>query len=178
MYCSKCGNAEQTENSYCRSCGEFLIDSSNIFNNIYNIFGISTPEKQITANLIINFIGLILSATLLGFLMGYYDAGENKNPPIPTPNIIYFVYAFLILISAWQLLGIVFAVILKSKFSNGKGNVKSENNFVADKDKQISARMRESLPTAKFDNLTTPIVTENTTKNLTEKANRSSQTEQ
>ena len=121
MFCPKCGNAEQKENSYCRNCGEFLIDSSNKFNLIYNFIGFTTPEKQITANLAINFFGLILSVTLIGFLKGYYDAGENKNPPITTPSIIYFVYAFLILISAWQILGIVFAANLRSKFRKWKG---------------------------------------------------------
>lgn len=178
MYCPKCGNADQTENSYCRSCGEFLMDSSNKFNLIYNFLGISTPEKQITVNLIINFFGLFLSVVLLGFLMGYFDAGENKNPPVPTPNIIYFVYAFLVIISAWQLLGIIFAAILRSKFSSGKANAETGKNYNVYENELISSQNQQSLPMAKFDNFIIPTITENTTKNLTEKVNRSSQTEQ
>jgi len=178
MFCSKCGNADQTENSYCRNCGEFLADSSNKFNLIYNLFGITSPEKQITANIVVNFFGLLLSVTLLGFLLGFFDAGENKIPPVPTPKIIYFVYAFLLVISAWQLLGIVFAANLRSKFGRGKTNVKSENNFSAVKDKQISAVTQDLLPKANLDDLIISTVTDETTRNLKEKVIRSSQTEQ
>jgi hypothetical protein len=178
MFCPKCGNADQTENSYCRNCGEFLMDSSNKFNLIYNFLGISAPEKQITVNLIINFFGLVLSVVLLGFLMGYFDAGENKNPPVPTPSIIYFVYAFLALISAWQLLGTVFAAILRSKFSSAKTKTETGENYTVHKDALTSTQKQESLPAANSDDFIISVVTENTTKNLTEKVNRSSQTEQ
>jgi hypothetical protein len=155
-----------------------LVDTSNNFNLIYNFLGISTPEKQITVNLIINFFGLLLSVLLLGFLMGYFDAGENKNPPVPTPKIIYFVYAFLLLISAWQLLGVVFAFNLRSKFNKGKANKKPKENDGVNENKTISAKKRESLAAADLNNLIIPTVTEGTTKNLAEKVNRSTQTEQ
>lgn len=178
MFCPNCGNADQTENSYCRNCGEFLIDSTKNFNLIYNFFGISAPEKQITVNLIINFIGLMLSVMLLGFLKGYYDAGANKNPPVITPNVIYFVYAFLILISIWQILGIIFAANLRSKFKNRKANKKWGKNGSVGENKLISSQTREALPTAKLDDLTTPAIIEETTKNLVEKVDRSSQTKQ
>jgi hypothetical protein len=178
MFCPKCGNADQTENSFCRNCGEFLVDTSSNFNLIYNFLGISTPEKQITVNLIINFFGLLLSVLLLGFLMGYFDAGENKNPSVPTPKIIYFVYTFLLLISAWQLLGVVFAFNLRSKFNKGKANKKSEENDGVSGNKTISAKKRESLAAADLNDIIIPMVTEGTTKNLADKVNRSTQTKQ
>ena len=178
MFCPKCGTPEQTENSYCRNCGEFLIDSSKKFNSVYNLFGITTPGKQITINLIINFFGLMLSVMLIGFLKGYYDAGANKNPPINTPNVIYFVYAFLILISIWQILGIFFAANLRSKFKNRKGLNESEKTGAANENKTISADARKSLQTAKLDDFVTPAITEETTKNLSAKVNRSTQTKQ
>lgn len=178
MFCPNCGTADQKENSYCRNCGEFLMDSSKNLNLIYSFLGITTPEKQLTLNLIINFLGLLLCVTLIGFLKGYYDAGETKNPPVTTPNIIYFVYAFLILIAAWQILGIVFAANLRSKFNHRKANKDSENKISTDAVHPLAAKTREALPTAKFDDLATRIVTEDTTRNLGEKIPRSSQTEQ
>jgi len=178
MYCPKCGKAEQEENSFCRNCGAYLIDSSGKFNIINYFFGVTTPEKQITANLLINFFALLLSVLLLGFLKGFYDAGENKNPPVATPNIIYFVYAFLILISAWQLLGIIFAANLRSKFNKRKAQINSEANFSEEANKTISDKERKTLPTAKLDNFVPANVTEETTKNLSEKVIRSTQTEQ
>ena len=178
MFCPNCGSADQTENSYCRSCGEFLIDSSKSYNFIYNFFGINSPEKQITVNLTINFIGLMLSVMLIGFLKGYYDAGANKNPPVITPNVIYYVYAFLVLISIWQILGIIFAANLRSKFKNRKSHKESEKIGSAGENKAIPFQMRDALPTAKLDDLTTPAIVEETTKKLVKNHNRSSQTEQ
>ena len=117
MFCPKCGTADQISNSYCRNCGEFLVDSSEKFNLLYKFFGINTPEKQINANIIINLAGAVLSFVLFGFLMGYFDAQENKNPAVGTPTIIYLVYTFLVFISAWQLLGFIMNLKLKSEFA-------------------------------------------------------------
>ncbi|MDQ3061260.1 MAG: hypothetical protein M3R14_00130 [Acidobacteriota bacterium] len=44
MYCPNCGTAEQSENTYCRSCGELLPDLSK--KNKF-AFGGNTPEQQI-----------------------------------------------------------------------------------------------------------------------------------
>lgn len=178
MYCPNCGKAEQEENSFCRNCGAYLIDSSGKLNIINRLLGVTTPEKQITVNLLINSFALVLTVLLLGFLKGFYDAGENKNPPVATPNIIYFVYAFLILISAWQLLGIIFAANLRSKFNKRKPKMNTEGNFSGESDKTISGKERKTLPTANLDNFVNMNVTEETTKNLKEKVKRSTQTEQ
>jgi uncharacterized membrane protein YvbJ len=46
MYCSKCGEADQNVNSYCRKCGDFLLDNSSLLSLIYQKLGIETPQKK------------------------------------------------------------------------------------------------------------------------------------
>lgn len=170
MFCPDCGKADQKENTYCRNCGEFLIDTTDNLNLILKLFGISTTEKQVSVNFIINFVGFLLTTLLLGFLMGYFRAGEDKVPPVETPTIIYFVYAFLLFISIWQLLSVVFALNIKNKFRKKNSDVKPENLAEADESKLQSAKTREFLPTAKMNPLEEQKITEHTTKALNRKS--------
>ncbi|HSK71806.1 MAG TPA: zinc ribbon domain-containing protein [Pyrinomonadaceae bacterium] len=166
MFCSNCGKADQKENTYCRNCGEFLVDSTDNLNLILKLFGISTTEKQVTVNFFISFIVLLLTATLLGFLMGYYRAGEDKVPPVETPTVIYFVYAFLLFISLWQVLNLIFAANIRKKFTKKNTDKKRENLSEIDEGKLHSAKTQEFLPTAKINPIENRIIREQTTKAL------------
>ena len=79
MYCPNCGTADQIANSYCRRCGEFLIDVSDKFNSVFKFFGINTPEKQINLNLLFDLVSVVFSLMLLVFLIGYFDGNAGKN---------------------------------------------------------------------------------------------------
>src|SRR6185369_7702926 len=41
IYCSKCGRPDQETDSYCRHCGEFLVDLSSRSSFLTRVFGIS-----------------------------------------------------------------------------------------------------------------------------------------
>lgn len=165
MFCPNCGNADQTPDSFCRNCGEYFTDSSNKFNLIYRFLGVDTADKQITAGIIINFFGAVFSFLLMVFLVGYYDAGQNRNPPVETPVIIYFVYAFLLFITVWQTLGFILGIGLKSKFSNRKDGLTTPDSTL--KENAVGAgQRRESLSPANFEDIVTPSAAENTTRNL------------
>lgn len=166
MFCPNCGKADQNENTYCRNCGEFLVDSTDNLNLILKLFGISTTEKQVAVNFFLSFIVLLLTMTLLGFLMGYYRAGEDKVPPVETPTVIYFVYAFLLFISLWQVLNLIFAANIRNKFSKKNADKKAENLSQSDESKLHSAKTRDFLPTAKINPIENQTITEQTTKAL------------
>ena len=57
MFCPNCGTSDQIENSYCRSCGEFLPDLTK--SKIVS-FGGETPEEQIRTNLILNLLSALV----------------------------------------------------------------------------------------------------------------------
>lgn len=171
MYCPNCGNADQKPDSFCRNCGEYFADSSNKFNLIYKFLGVDTAERQIGAGIIINFFGAAFSLFLIIFLVGYYDAGQNRNPPVETPMIIYFVYAFLLFIIVWQTLGFILGIGLKSKFNNKKDGQTKPNSTL--KENAVGAgQSRESLSPANFEDIVTPGVAEDTTRNLVKESRK------
>lgn len=112
MFCPSCGKGEQTTDSYCRSCGEFLVDPASKYSLINRILGISRPEKQFNVTLTIDLVTSIVSGLLMVFLMGYLD-GRYHRTGIPAPPIVYLVYLFLGLVSAWQLLSFIIGLKLK-----------------------------------------------------------------
>lgn len=118
MFCPRCGKGEQTPDSYCRTCGEFLADYSAKTYLINKMLGGSSPQTQVKVGFYINFVTLIISGLLLGFLKGHYDAQFDKTGET-APRIIYLVYTFLLLVSAWQLLGLVINARLKKKLGGG-----------------------------------------------------------
>jgi hypothetical protein len=153
MFCPKCGKADQTADSYCRSCGDFLVDPSNNVSLVNRMLGISNPERQVKFTLTIDLVTAIVSGLLLFFLMGYFD-GAHKRTGIPTPPIVYLVYVFLGLVSAWQLLSFTVGTTFRKKLSAGK------------RTSALSEQARESLPPADNKNVVANSIAEQTTRNL------------
>jgi len=119
MFCSNCGKGEQTPDSYCRSCGEFLTDPASKYSLMNRLLGISRPEKQFNLTLVIDLVTSIVSGLLMVFLMGYFD-GRYQRTGVPASPIVYLVYCFLGLVSAWQLLSFVIGLKLKTKLGGAK----------------------------------------------------------
>ena len=90
MFCPKCGNADQHENSYCRNCGTFLPDFDKITKKE------TSPEQQITISSTFNFLSALISLILTILLHILYTGKEG------TPIIIYVVIGFLTANFFWQ----------------------------------------------------------------------------
>jgi ribosomal protein S27AE len=114
MFCPRCGSGDQEPESYCRNCGEFLLDHTGRSFLLNKLLGGSAPTTQIYVNLALDLITIFTSFLLIGFLNGYYDALEERTGE-GTPNVIYLVYAFLVVISFWQFLSLIVGVRLKTK---------------------------------------------------------------
>ena len=154
MFCPTCGKGEQIPDSYCRSCGDFLVDATKNTSLMNRILGISNPEKQVKFTLTIDLVTAIVSGLLLFFLMGYFD-GAYKRTGMPTPPIVYLVYIFLGLVSAWQLFSFTVGTTYRKKLSAGKKTALSNETGA-----------RQSLPPADDKNVVASSVTEQTTRNL------------
>ena len=164
MFCSNCGKGEQTPDSYCRSCGEFLVDPASKYSLLNRILGISRPEKQLNVTLAIDLVTSAVSGLLVVFLMGYFD-GRSRKTGVPAPPIVYFVYLFLGLVSAWQLLSFVIGLKLKTKLSGAKrsGLPPAQTDNAAS---WLSESAQPVLPPSDDQNVRTPSVIEDTTRNL------------
>ena len=154
MFCPKCGKGEQVPDSYCRNCGDYLVDPTNSASLVNRILGISNPEKQVKFTLTIDLVTAIVSGLLLFFLMGYFD-GMRAKTGMPTPPIVYLVYVFLGLVSAWQLLSFTVGTTYRKKLSAGKRT----SALPGQGDKH-------SLPAADNTNTVANSITEQTTRNL------------
>jgi hypothetical protein len=164
MFCPNCGKSEQLPDSYCRSCGEFLTDFSGKAYLINKILGGSTPDAQVNVNLTINVVTTITSILLLGFLNGYYDSLYARTGQT-APPVIYLVYIFLGLVSAWQLLSFLINLRLKRKLGGRKkGEVSVDSSA---NDNALSPQPnKKSLPQADFDDIVPASVTEDATRIL------------
>jgi hypothetical protein len=168
MFCPNCGKGEQSADSYCRNCGEFLTDFSGKSYLLNKILGGSTPATQVNVNLTISALTTIASSMLLGFLNGYYDSLYEKTGQ-DAPTVIYLVYIFLGLVAAWQFLSVIINLRLKSKLGQRKQGVVDSS---VDESVLSSKSTQKSLPQADFDNIVPPSVTESTTRTF-DKARKS-----
>jgi hypothetical protein len=166
MFCPNCGKSEQSPESYCRSCGEFLTNFSGKSYLINKVLGGSTPETQVNVNLIINAVTAFVSSLLLGFLNGYFDAQYERTGQ-SAPPIIYLVYIFLALVFVWQFVSFAINTRLKRKLSGRKkGGVSVEQSV--DENALSSRSTQKSLPQADFENVVPATVVEDTTRILDE----------
>jgi hypothetical protein len=157
MFCPKCGKGEQTPDSYCRSCGDFLVSAAGSTSLMTRILGISNPDKQVKFTLTIDLVTAIVSGLLLFFLMGYFD-GANARTGARTPPIVYLVYIFLGFVSMWQLLSFTVGTAYRKKLTAAKKTALPENQ----------SDTRGSLPPADVKNVVANSITEQTTRNLDE----------
>jgi hypothetical protein len=164
MFCPNCGKSDQSPDSYCRNCGEFLYDFSAKSYLLNKILGGITPKTQIKVNLIINVVTLFASFLLLGFLKGYYDSLYEKTGEL-TPRIIYLVYIFLGLISAWQFLSLLINSKLNKKLARRNKASIPNGSSVSENDLSSPSTQR-SLPQMDINNINSVNVTQRTTKIL------------
>lgn len=163
MFCPKCGQADQTENSYCRNCGEFLPGSTK---NKMVSFGGDTPEEQIRTNLVLNLMSAIVS---LALAIALYVNFLGKD----APPLIYLTAAFLLAMSGWQFSTCIINLKLRKNFKQRREGITAENQ-AEQQTRFDSAKTQELLNEADFSNVVPTTVTENTTQHLADKINRKS----
>jgi energy-coupling factor transporter transmembrane protein EcfT len=145
MYCSKCGEADQNENIYCRKCGSFRLDSL---------------KKEMTILLIGNLFVLGSCLFLSIFWIVLYILCYLIE--IPTPNI-FDLAKYGVLVS--------FLSILFSNFIFFSGTfLKMKKNNVRLTSEQMDSELtnletNNLLPPADFQSII-PSVVEDTTRNL------------
>jgi hypothetical protein len=164
MFCPNCGKGDQSVDTYCRSCGEFLPSLSDRFSLISKALGMSTPGRQLGVSLTINLLTGILSFLLLMFLNGYFDALATRTAE-PTPTIIYVVYLFLGLVAGWQFLSFVINLRLRAKFT-GKSGGKAHSGSTVNETNPLGGSVISSLPEADLGRSAPASVTEDRTRIL------------
>ncbi len=147
MFCSKCGSADQTPDSYCRNCGEWLSDLSK---RARGHFRASTREDRIRRMRILQFISIGLSLTSTAVVLMFLSTGRDKEMLTIAALCSFLVAIYLVI-----------ATLLGNKVLTPKVERESETTVQTD---AIPGVQASALPAADTNEFITPgSVTESTT---------------
>src|SRR5688572_25517708 len=152
MYCPKCGKSDQSPETFCRQCGNYLPDFDQPAKKV------TTPEEHIKANATLSMLTAVASLTLSILLFLIF-----KNHPDTHP-IIYVTAGFLIAITAWQIQTFWRTLLLRKHFKKrGKPSKSAAENQNAPLDLETKPT-NQLLSEADFENYVPATVVEKTTR--------------
>lgn len=157
MFCPKCGKVDQQPETYCRQCGNYLVDYDKPAKRPIS------PEDHLKANSFLNLLTAIVSITLAILLYNFFFHKAD------TPIIIYITTGFLFAITAWQVQTFWRTLLLKKHFKKQKSQA---NSSTENKDEQVyleSKPTNELLPEADLKDFVPASVVEKTTRKLKSK---------
>lgn len=154
MFCPKCGNPDQTPESYCRQCGIFLPDLSKPARME------TPPETHFRANIVLSSM-TIVACTTLSILLWTMLAFRPD-----TPTLIYVTAGLLFAMAIWHIQTLYRTLQLRKHFKK----TKATRELRAAPDAETARLLDE----ADMSNVVPASVTEYTTKHLSETKVRSS----
>ena len=159
MFCPSCGKPEQSPETYCRACGQYLKDPEA---GAIAAFGGRTPSQNVTAINVVSVIGAIASV-VIGVLMYLTRFSE--------PIILYLAAALLLCNAVWHVSNLVAGVKLRRRLTP-RLSPPSQPEPVPHQDELSSVETRDLLPVG---DPAVPVplsVVEDTTTNLGDKVRR------
>ena len=157
MYCPKCGNPDQSPETYCRSCGIFLHEPDKLQRKQ------TAPAQHVTASLVLSGMTVVISF-ILASLIYYFDFGW------PEASVLTYATAgFLIAIGCWNIQTFYRSLLLRKHFKERKS---WEQERSADLNERVTTN--RSLNEASFESFQPASVTDRTTRDLVGEKRRSS----
>jgi hypothetical protein len=148
MFCPACGAADQSQNAYCKRCGEWLADKKSFGGR-----GASKPEQRMTSMIVFNGLSALLALfSAIALYATYLDTPEAKWS-------VYVAGACCFVIAIHQMISMGFALELKLRLKRGQSDTGQKTISDAG-----GVTALGSGQTTQF--LDAPLVTENTTELL------------
>lgn len=163
MFCPKCGNANQTPETYCRQCGIFLPDLSKPVKREHS------AEEHLKANTVLSVMTIVTCFTLAILLYLFFGFRPN------TPPLIYVTAGLLIAMGGWHVQTFIRTRLLKKQWKKISSPAEAETDPDETQPTSQTASTARLLDQADFESVVPASVTENTTRLLAEKTLRSSQ---
>jgi hypothetical protein len=160
MFCPNCGKADQSPETYCRQCGNYLYDYDKPVKRR------QTPEDHIKANAALNLMTAISSVTLSILLFSIFLGRPDTHP------VIYVTAGFLLAITAWQIQTFWRTMLLRQHFKKQKNRAADQPENPAAASSIESPPTRAQLNEADFENFAPASVVERTTKKLKVKSEK------
>lgn len=98
MFCPRCGVADQTPDSYCRQCGEWLPDLSS--GRIGGRFGTTSREQKIRKMRILQFVSIGMSLAATAIVVTFLASGRD-------PEMLGIAALFGFLVTVYQVITLV-----------------------------------------------------------------------
>ncbi|MGD9563915.1 MAG: hypothetical protein AB7F88_17985 [Pyrinomonadaceae bacterium] len=156
MFCPKCGNPDQSPESYCRGCGTLLPDLDKALKKEIS------PEEHLKVNSVFSLMTAVVSLALA--LTLYTTVGFKPD----TPWVIYLVAGFLIAISAWQIQTYIRTRMLKKQIERLRPKRRNDTpNAEAVPKAAITSPL---LNEPDLSSVVPSSITENTTRNLVQRS--------
>lgn len=153
MFCPKCGNADQSPETYCRKCGTFLPDLTK------PLKGPIKPEEHVRVNLVFSVMTMVACFSLAALLYSILAFRDD------THWLIYATAGLLTAMGFWHTQTLWRSILLRRHFA--------KNVRMQDIDGTPPA-IEKLLNEADFENVVPASVIDHTTKHLSEKKIRSS----
>ena len=153
MFCPTCGKADQSPDTYCRACGQFLKEPAS---TAIASFGGRTSRENVNAISILSIIAALASVVVAILL---YLTRFNE------PIILYLAAAVLLCNAAWHLSNLIVSLKLRRRLIHTKARSEEQTQLTA-------AETRELLPVGDPATPRPLSITEDTTKNLKDKVRR------
>lgn len=149
MFCPACGAADQSQNAYCKRCGEWLTDKKSFGGG-----GASKPERRMTSMIVFNGLSAVLALfSAITLYATYLNTPEAKWS-------VYVAGACCFVIAIHQMISMGFALELKLRLKRGQSD--AGQKMVSKTTDNVAAL--GSGKTTQF--VDAPLVTENTTELL------------
>lgn len=150
MFCPACGAADQSQNAYCKRCGEWLTDKKSFGGG-----GASKPEQRMTSMIVFNGLSALLALfSAIALYATYLNTPEAKWS-------VYVAGACCFVIAIHQMISMGFALELKLRLKRGQSDA-GPRTIISKPGETVAAL--GSGTTAPF--VEAPVVTENTTELL------------
>ncbi len=146
MFCPKCGNADQTPETYCRRCGIYLPDLSKPIKQEY------APEENIKVNTVLSLMTVIVCFTLAVLLYSLLAFRPDTHP------LIYATGGLLIAMGGWHIQSFIRNRKLKKQWA--------KLNPRAAELKKKGRKTGKLLDSPNFEDIVPPSVTDRTTRQL------------
>lgn len=157
MFCPKCGNAEQTPETYCRQCGVFLPDLSKPFKREI------PPEEHFKANTVLSIMTIVVCATMATLIYLMLAFKPETHP------LIYVAAGMFIAIGAWHVQTLIRTLKLKKQFTRRSAGQAEQTAGQAAFEGRTTSKL---LDPADPESAMPASVTENTTTRLGQKVDR------
>jgi hypothetical protein len=150
MFCPKCGNSDQSPETYCRQCGTYLPDLSR------PLVAITKPEEHVKANIVLGSMTVITSFTL-ALLLYLFFLGLPESPPV-----IYIMFGLLLAMGIWHIQTVWRSVLLRRHFKEDR-----TRKDAFDEERVLrSPDTNRKLASPNFDEFPPASVTDSTTRHL------------